>query len=518
MRKDEEKWALFWCRLLHPVIFGEIKGAEINRYLRELCQGEVLFPNGEKRKPSLSTLRRKLRTYQRDGFTALKRKGRSDRGKPRTVSESVIRKAVEIKKDQPCRSDVTINQLLKSLTGESIHRSTLYRHLKQHNATRAKLGVLRKKVRKRWTTENTHDIWVGDFMHGVYVHTDTDAVPTQLCLWIDAYSRYIIEGRYYYRQSLDILIDSLLRAWSQHGKSSAIYIDNAKVYHSDPLEAACYALQIEIIHSRARDPASRGLVERVFRTIQGQFEAEVRSGLIRTLADLNEAFAAWLKVGYHEQIHSETGQTPRERYHQGVSAIRHVDMAEAVQYFMRSENRTVNRTYADISLYGRFYRVDPRYRGDRVEVRFDPYSDMHTILIYNRNGAYLGEGVLYYREVGADTQPAASPSRLKYDYLALLKAQHEEILKKQTRGIDYRKITRSRTWSFHAFVRKLAKLMGRKGGVSGFQTDEMESLRQLYERMPQLKETMLMKAWKSAKEKTVPYIVLELKHIAEREI
>lgn len=517
MHKDEEKWALFWCRLLHPVIFGEKKGAEKHRYLREVCQREVLFPNGEKRKPGLSTLRRKLRTYSQDGFAGLKRKKRSDRGKPRTVPESIIQKAVEIKKDQPLRSENAINCLLKSMTGKTIRRSTLYRHLSQHGATRMKLGVIKKKVRKRWTTEHTHDIWVGDFMNGVYVHTGTDALPTQLCLWIDAHSRYVIEGRYYYRQTLDILIDSLLRAWAQHGKPLAVYTDNGRVYHSEALEAVCYALEIEIIHSKPYDPASRGVVERIFRTIQDQFESEVRAGLIKTLGELNEAFAAWLNVSYHGRIHSETGQTPRERYGRGLTAIRHVDMADAIQYFMKSEIRTVDRTYADIRLHKRLYRVDPRFRGDRVQVRYDPYSDMQTVLIYNQTGAYLGEGVLYHREVGADTVAVSSPSQLKYDYLALLKAQHREMLKKHSRGIDYRKITESRTWSFHAFLRKLAKLMGRKG-VCEFQTDETTSLRKLYDRLPQLRESMLSKAWKNAKEKSVPYIVLELKHIAEKEM
>lgn len=518
MRRDEEKWALFWCRLLHPVIFGEKQGAEIHRYLRELCQGEVLFPNGEKHKPKLSTLRRKLRTYRQHGFNALKRKRRSDLGKPRTVSEAVIQKAVDIKKDQPCRSDDAINRILKEVTGETIRRATLYRHLKQHGATRVKLGVIKKKVRKRWTTEHTHDMWVGDFMEGVYVHTGTDAVPTQLCLWIDTHSRYVVEGRYYYRQTLDILIDSLLRAWSQHGKPLALFTDNAKVYHSKPLEAVCYALQIDLIHSKPRDPASRGVVERIFRTVQDQFETEVRAGLIKTLADLNEAFTAWLKVSYHERIHSETAQTPGERYDQGVTAIRHVDMTEAIQFFMESDVRTVNRTYADISLHGRFYRVDPTLRGDRVQVRYDPYSDMETVLIYNRNGAYLGEGVLYHREIGADTAQASSPSQLKYDYLALLKAQHREMLKKQSRGIDYRKVVNRRAWPFQALVRKVARLMGRKGGVSAFHTDEMETLRKVYDRIPRINENMLMKACKQAKEKTVPFIALELEYVAEKEM
>jgi hypothetical protein len=54
---DEGKWSLFWCNLLHPVIFGQVEERQINRHLKKLAQEEILFPDGKKKTPSLSTLR-----------------------------------------------------------------------------------------------------------------------------------------------------------------------------------------------------------------------------------------------------------------------------------------------------------------------------------------------------------------------------------------------------------------------------------------------------------------------------
>jgi hypothetical protein len=34
---------------------------------------------------------------------------------------------------------------------------------------------VRKPVRKRWTREHTHDLWVGDFEEGPYVLVDGEA-------------------------------------------------------------------------------------------------------------------------------------------------------------------------------------------------------------------------------------------------------------------------------------------------------------------------------------------------------
>ena len=75
-------------------------------------------------------------------------------------------------------------------------------------------------------------LWVGDFEHGPLVIQQGEAVKTHLSAWIDCHSRYVVEARYYVRENLDILIDSLLRAWGDHGASRELYVDNAKIYHA----------------------------------------------------------------------------------------------------------------------------------------------------------------------------------------------------------------------------------------------------------------------------------------------
>jgi hypothetical protein len=87
-----ERWAIFWCTLLSPLLFGDIPPEEAGRFLRELADTEHLFPDGKRRKPALSTLRRKWRQFQEGGFARLFRKRRSDRGKPRAASQAMIDK------------------------------------------------------------------------------------------------------------------------------------------------------------------------------------------------------------------------------------------------------------------------------------------------------------------------------------------------------------------------------------------------------------------------------------------
>jgi transposase InsO family protein len=516
VKKKDEEWALFWCSLLHPALFGEIEEKDIQSFLKELAAAQKLFPDGRRKKPSLSTLRRKLNLYRDGGFEALFRKGRSDRGTPRARGESTVQRVVELKRDQPWRSHLTINEFLQAEGKTPIPKSSLYRYLKEANATRLKLGVTKKPVRRRWTRDHTHDLWIGDFEEGPYVFDQDEAVPTYLSAFIDCHSRFVVEARYYYRQSLDVLIDSLLRAWATHGASSAIYVDQAKVYLSGGLRSACYALNIHLLHRGKGDPPPGGLIEKFFQTTQGRFEAEVRAGRILTLGELNRALSAWLEISHHRTPHSETGQSPRDRYEKGLGVIRAVDMERALRYFLRREQRTVHKDFSDVQLDRRFYRVDKRLRGDRVEVRYDPFSAPDTVLIYSLREEYLGKGTLHNREQGEEAGVPPVPHKPRHNYLELVVEQHERELREKARGIDYRAAMEHRPWPFASFTKLFADLLGRKGGPSAFSAGELEALRKLYNRHSALSEALLTEAFDRAAERTLPHIAYELQRLRGR--
>jgi putative transposase len=515
--KEQEKWAIFWCDLLTPVIYAEIDPDLSNRFLKQLAAKEIRFPNGRIGKPSLSTLRRKLNRYRQGGFDALERKIRNDRKKPRNISAEVINTAIELKKEQPRRSPTAINRFLEEIYAVTVPRSTLYRHLKQAGATRIKLGVMQKKVRKRWTRNHTHDLWVGDFEDGPYVLNHTDVVPTHLSAFIDCHSRFVVEARYYFRENLDVLIDSLIRALSTHGAPKQLYVDNAKIYHSNGLKAACYRLNIKLLHRPPKDPPPGGLIERFFQTTQDQFEAEVRAGDLLTLTQLNRFLSAWLAVSYHKDKHSETRQPPEQRYQKGLTVIRQVDMSRVIESFMQSILRTVNRTFSDVQLDKRFYRVDAKLRGDRVQVKFDPFSNWDTVHIYSLAGEYLARGTLHDRSSVIPAGPEPKQAKPKHSYTDLLLRQHKKMLAEQTGGIDYRKIVSKRTWPFHEFAKTVAQLMGKKAGLADLSAGELESLKKVYNHSLAVNRHMLKTAFEKAPYPTVSYIVRELKQLIQKE-
>jgi transposase InsO family protein len=521
MSRDDQAWAVFWCSLLSPLLLGEIPEAEREAYFRMLAEEERLLPNGQRKRISVRTLRRWWKRLRDEGVEGTFRRRRSDRGLPRGRDQPLLERAVQLKKEQPRRSDVVINRILKREFGRGLPRSTLYRHLRREGATRRKLGVSEQKVRCRWTRDHAGALWVGDFEHGPPVLHEGRAVKTRLSAWIDCHSRYVVEARYYLHENLDILIDSLLRGWTHHGVSRELYVDNAKIYHARALKLACTDLNVKLLHRPPRDPAAGGLIERFFQTLQGQLEAEIRAARLLSLGDINRALSAWLGQEYHAAIHSETDQTPHERYHAATRFQRTVRLQSVMRLFQRRERRTVHRDYSDVTVDRRCFAVEPGLRGDRVEVRFDPFlsdNEPQEVQLYSLDGAHLGVGRFYQREKGhhPQSQPPAQGPPIEPSYLDALEADRAAShIRRRDSGLDYQSASDRNVWSLSSFATNVAKLLGR-GGLSALSSDELDALRAFHARHDRVSESLLRAAVAEAESPTIPHVLLRLQSLSSR--
>jgi transposase InsO family protein len=513
---DEDDWAVFWCSLLGPILLDEVTAGERRRFLQHLSQQEVTLPNGHRKQLSYSTLRRKVRRFRQQKIAGLRRRRRADLGQARKQRQQMIVRAVELKRQQPRRSPRAINKFLALEFGRTIPASTINRHFRQQRVTRRQLGVDPVKIRCRWTREQSNALWLGDFADGPVVLHGGCAIKSHLSIWIDCHSRYVPDGRYYYRENFDILIDSLLRAWGGHGASRQLYVDNAKIYHARGLRLACAHLNIELLHRPPREPQPGGLVERVIQTIQHQFEAEVRAGTVLTLAELNQYFQAWLHRDYHATVHRETNQTPQARYEEGSRFRRHVNLAEVREFFSMRERRKVDAEFSDVRVHNRFYAVDPRFRGETVVVSYDPFSSGEEVRLLSLQGVFLGVARRYDRQQGVhpESPPALPQTPLDHEYLKLLDQEHRQHQQEHAeRGVDYHQAQRRHLLSFPALTALFAKLLGRQGGASGLSTQEIEILSHVHERLPRITRSLVEEAFGRAEVKTIPVVVLHLQQL-----
>ena len=106
---------LFWGALLSPVLHKPPEEHRSDRQIMQsLCEKEYIYPDGYYRRFSLSTFQRKLKNFRKNGLEGLRQKLRSDEGGIRGSRNASRERAFELKRENPFRSDLQINLILRS--------------------------------------------------------------------------------------------------------------------------------------------------------------------------------------------------------------------------------------------------------------------------------------------------------------------------------------------------------------------------------------------------------------------
>ena len=198
-----------------------------------------------------------------------------------------------------------------------------------------------------------------------------------LFAFLDDHSRLFTGYRWARREDTVRLEAALRTGLAARGIPASIYVDNGSAFVDKQLLRACASLGIRLVHSRPGQPAGRGKIERLFRTVRDQFLVEIGSGReLDDLVELNTLFTAWVETVYHRRVHSETGQTPLGPV-VGRSRRRCRRRRQLREAFLWSEWRTVTKT-ATVGLHGNLYEVDTALVGRKVELVFDPF-DLTTV-------------------------------------------------------------------------------------------------------------------------------------------
>ena len=203
---------------------------------------------------------------------------------------------------------------------------------------------------------------------------------------------------------------------------------------SGQLLRACAVLGIRLIHSTPGRPEGRGKIERVFRTVREQLLAELEDRPPASLDDLNRIFQSWVEQVYHRRVHSETGQTPLERF----LALGPPPLPGGLALtgaFRWSERRTVSKT-GTVGMHGNTYEVDPELAGRQVDLVFDPLELADVAVQIDGRHVGLAVALRIKRHVHPRAQPPTqSTVPTGIDYLGLVQKRHDQALQQR---IDYR--------------------------------------------------------------------------------
>ena len=433
MQDRDRDVGLFRYSLIREAADPLVSNADRGVLVRAVAAREHTDPTGARVRVGRSTLDRWIREWRAGGFEALVPTARMSEP---TTPAAMLELAVKLKRETPGRTAAQVTAIIATVDGSAPSERTIQRLFARHGLNTRPDGTPPAAF-GRFEAAAVNDRWTGDALHGPVV----GGHKAYLFAFIDDHSRAIPGYRWGHSEDTVRLEAALRHGLGSRGVPRSVYVDNGSAFVAAPLLRACAVLGIRLIHSRPGRPEGRGKIERFFRTVRDQFLVETSGREICDLVEMNRLFAGWVETAYHRRVHSETKQTPLDRFIAG-GPFPIPTPAQLHEAFLWSEHRTVTKT-ATVSLHGNVFEVDAALVGRKVECVFDPF-DLTAIEIRYQNRS-MGTGVPHrigrHTHPMAKPEPSSAPAATGIDYLALLADRHANELATLTPPIDYTALT-----------------------------------------------------------------------------
>jgi len=378
MEDEARQTAYFRFGIISPLLMLD-PDATLKHGLEMQASRTWTQPDGQLCVYAASTIESWVYRYRHGGLDALIDSPRRDKGTFPGMPERVCDEALRLFHEHPA---VRTSTVYDHLTGNGLiidgqpSRSTFYRWT-SHNRPECPSPVTqeRRAFEAGWSAA----LWQADIMYGPSIRRKQRdgrhrQAQTYLVAIIDDHSRLLCEGRFFFSQSMDVWLETLRAACCRRGIPEKLYVDNGKVFISPQITRIGAVLGMRVLRTGVRDAAAKGKIERFFRTVRTRFlDALELEGLPQNLDALNRAFRVWTETHYNGAIHSAHGFTPSQRWIDGASRLRTIDVDEADELFLFETHRKVKKD-GTFSLSAKRFETDSSLAGQQVLVRYDPIT------------------------------------------------------------------------------------------------------------------------------------------------
>lgn len=367
--------------LIQPAYNETYPDVSKRAYFCRITEKPIKMPDGREIRYSPGTLACWESDYRRGGFDALIPKSRCDAGKSRRLDDDAITAIYRIREEFPKINAKEIRLKMISdgiINHKDVSLSTVQRYVKNHNLKGAACPGL--KDRKAFEEEFACGMYQGDSLYGPYIVENGMRRRTYLIMLLDDKSRMIVGGRFFYNDNAYNFQKVLKDAISTYGIPQKAYVDNGSPYKNEQLSLICGSLGIVLIHAPVRDGASKGKIERNFRTLRNRFLNILDTTKITSLEMLNSKLFEYIRK-HNTTMHGAIGQTPSDRY---LGDISHVKTPVSPDWlnscFM---NRVIRRVKNDATIVidNVMYDVPMQFIRCRVEIRYLPDDMEHAYIL-----------------------------------------------------------------------------------------------------------------------------------------
>jgi putative transposase len=370
-KDHREAVALFRSEIVGHLVRRDLDHGELAAELRTLSLKRFRPPDSKlTRQYAMSTLERWYYHYKQGGLSALRPRGRADRGRARRLTPEQRQLLLDIRREHRLASVPLILRTLHlegRLERGAVSAATVRRLYIDEGLDKIPLRDGRSpRTRLRWQAERPRALWHADVCHGAPILIDGKKVPVRIHAILDDASRYIVALQAMHQERELDMLHLFVRALRRHGAPDALYLDNGSTYRGDVLRLGCERLGITLLHAAPYDPEARGKMERVWRTLRGQclrFLGEVAS-----LHDINVRLWAWLDMHYHRAPHAGLlGRTPGAIWAEAEedAEVDHLDEQAIRRALTVRERRRVRRDNT-LDVAGLTFQLDQGFLAGRV--------------------------------------------------------------------------------------------------------------------------------------------------------
>jgi putative transposase len=407
-RDTSERWAPLRFAVVGPLLAAPPVKGQLDAEITALTHKQWRHPHtGAPIRFGFSTIERwyyRSRNATRDPVGVLRRAVRKDRGQSQ-LSEG-LKAAVQAQWQQhkgwsyQLHFDNLLVQAKKNpALGPLPSYSTLRRHMKSHGLIKTqRLGPrgrpsveaaearLEQREVRSYEAQYVQGLWHLDFHHGsrkVLTAQGEWKKPLLLAV-MDDRSRLCCHAQWYLHETEEELIHGLCQALQKRGLPRSLMTDNGSAMRAAETQQGLLRLGILLEMTLAYSPYQNGKQENFWTRVEGRLMAMLENLDTLSLGKLNEATLAWVELEYNRQLHSETKQTPIDRFLDGPTVGRPCPAWAALQEsFTLEESRTQRRSDGTITVGGVRFEVPGPYRTlQQVRIRYARW-DLSYVLLWD---------------------------------------------------------------------------------------------------------------------------------------
>jgi transposase InsO family protein len=377
--KHDAEMAQFRFALIAPVIQGLYPDASETAYYKRVTEKPFTLPDGTSVSYSYKTLEKWKSLYRNGGLDALMPNARSDKGIPRSLGGEAIAEIYRLKNEFPRMNATQIHERLirDSFIPATVSVDSVQRFIRHNDLKSARDPNLRD--RKAFEEDEFGKIWQADTCYLPYITEDGKTRRVYCIMIIDDHSRLLVGGELFYSDNAANFQKVLKNAVAAYGIPDKLYVDNGCSYSNEQLSMICVSLGILLLHTKVRDGASKGKVERHFRTLKERWLYTLDIDSITSLAQFNELLREYMR-SYNTTFHRGINAIPLDRYEATKEHPRKPQSREWLDDCFYNRITRKVRKDSTVTIDSVCYDVPMQFISAKVDIRYLP-DDMSTAYI-----------------------------------------------------------------------------------------------------------------------------------------